>query len=72
MTKIWIDCDEVISETIDEILKRWIFKDKNIIYDANIGHVKPIFTIINGSFAIVEYKNNKMILKEELLDENNG
>ena len=49
-----------------------IFKDKNIIYDANIGHVKPIFTIINGSFAIVEYKNNKMILKEELLDENNG
>lgn len=49
-----------------------IFSDKNIIYDANIGHVKPVFTIINGSYATVEYTNNKMILKEELLDENNG
>ena len=53
-----------------EGIKR-IFKDKNIIYDANIGHVKPVFTIINGSLATIEYKNNKMILKEELMDENN-
>ncbi len=49
-----------------------IFPDKNIIYDANIGHVKPVFTIINGSYATVEYKDDKVILKEELLDENNG
>ena len=31
MTKIWIDCDEVISETMDEILKRWKFKDKKVL-----------------------------------------
>ena len=30
MAKIWVDCDEVLSETIDEILKRWVFKWKNI------------------------------------------
>ena len=49
-----------------------VFNDKNVIYDANIGHIKPVFTIINGSMATVEYQNNKMILKEELLNENNG
>ena len=57
-------------EYIDGIKR--VFKDKNIIYDANIGHVKPVFTIINGSLATIEYRNNKMILKEELLNENNG
>lgn len=57
-------------EYIDGIKR--VFKDKNIIYDANIGHVKPVFTIINGSLATIEYKNDKMILKEELLNENNG
>ncbi len=49
-----------------------VFGDKNVIYDANIGHVRPVFTIINGSMATVEYKNNKMILYEEFLNENNG
>lgn len=47
-------------------------ENKNIIVDANIGHIRPSFTILNGSFATVEYKNNKMILKQELLDENHG
>ena len=45
--------------------------DVNILYDANIGHVKPSFTIINGSMATIEYKNNKMILDMELKNENN-
>ena len=55
----------------EEVYKK-VFGMQNIIYDANIGHVKPVMTIINGSIATVEYQNNKMILIEELLDENNG
>ena len=30
MVVIGVDCDEVLCETIDEILKRWKFKDKNV------------------------------------------
>lgn len=30
MVVIGVDCDEVLSETIDEILKRWKFKGKNV------------------------------------------
>ena len=39
----------------------------NIIYDTNIGHVKPMFTIINGSFANVVCCNNKIVLKQNIL-----
>ncbi len=49
-----------------------VFKDKNIIYNADIGHVKPVFTLINGSLGEISYQNNKLTLKMELLDENNG
>ena len=49
-----------------------VFPNKNVIYDANIGHVKPVFTIINGSLATIEYKDNKMILVEEFLNEDNS
>jgi uncharacterized HAD superfamily protein len=31
MAIIWVDCDEVLSETVDELLKREFFKKKNII-----------------------------------------
>ena len=46
--------------------------DTNIIVDANIGHVEPRFTILNGSLATVTFKDNELILKQELMDENNG
>lgn len=49
-----------------------VFPNKNIIVDANIGHVEPKFTMLNGSLATVTFKKNKMILKQELLDEDNG
>lgn len=45
---------------------------KNIIVDANIGHVSPRFTMLNGSFAQVSFKNNELVIKEELMYENNG
>lgn len=39
----------------------------NIVYDANIGHVKPMFTIINGSFANVSYHDNELIINQSTL-----
>lgn len=55
---------------IDALKK--LFPDINIIYDANIGHVKPVFTLINGALATVSYKENKMSLDMEFINENNG
>ena len=39
----------------------------NILYDTNIGHVKPMFTIINGSFVNVVCYDNKIVLKQNIL-----
>ena len=49
-----------------------VFENKNIIIEANVGHINPRFTILNGSLATVTMKDNEMVLKQELLDENNG
>lgn len=57
-------------EYIEGIKK--VFNNKNIIIDANIGHVKPVFTIINGSLANVSYQDDKLSLKMEFLNENNS
>ena len=46
--------------------------NSNIIIDANIGHVSPKFTILNGSLATVKYHNNELVLKQELMNEDNG
>ena len=40
----------------------------NVLYDTNIGHVKPMFTIINGSFVNVVCYNNKIVLKQNILN----
>ena len=55
----------------EEAMKR-VFNDKNIVFNADIGHVRPSFTLINGSLANIEYEDNKLVLKMEFLDENNG
>lgn len=39
----------------------------NIIYDTNIGHVKPVFTLINGSFAKISYKNKIIEIEQNIL-----
>lgn len=49
-----------------------VFENSNIIVEANIGHIEPKFTILNGSLATVTFKDNELVLKQELLDENNG
>lgn len=49
-----------------------VFGNINIVVDANIGHIRPRFTILCGAYATVTYKNNELILKQELMNENNG
>ena len=39
----------------------------NILYDTNIGHVKPCFSIINGSLATINYENKNLSIKQEIL-----
>ena len=57
-------------EYIDAYKK--IFGDKNIVVEANVGHVEPKFTILNGSLATVTMKDNELVLEQEFLNENNG
>ena len=45
-----VECELEYSDAFKKV-----FKDMNIVVDANIGHVKPVFTIINGSIANVKY-----------------
>lgn len=44
-----------------------IFDDMNVpvIYDVDIGHLMPTFTIINGSYGTFTYQDNKGTLKIE-------
>ena len=49
-----------------------VFNDKNIVFDANIGHVDNRMTLLNGSLATIEYKNKELRIKQELMYEDNG
>lgn len=68
--KIWFPKVECNLEYNDAYKK--VFGNRNIIVDSNISHLDPKFTIINGSLATITYKNNKLILNQELMNENNG
>lgn len=65
---VMFPCEKHISyqDAIKNVLNRDSY---NIVIDANIGHVKPSFTIINGSMANVSFKDNKLVLKQSLLEE---
>ncbi len=58
-----IPYEELITKALD---------DKNIVFDADIGHIPPVFTMINGSLGTIDYQNNKLSIKMEFIDENNG
>ena len=62
-----IECNMTYYDVLEKV-----FQNKNVIMDANIGHVRPSFTIINGSLATIKYQNDIMALEMELLDENNS
>ena len=51
--------------TYQDALKR-MFKDLPIIFNADIGHIPPKMTIINGSMAHVTCKNGKGAIKQKL------
>ena len=51
--------------TYQEALKR-VFEDIPIIYNADIGHVSPKMTIINGAIAKIECKDGKGKINFEL------
>lgn len=51
--------------TYQETLKR-VFEDLPIIFNADIGHVSPKMTIINGSIAKIECKDGKGKINFEL------
>lgn len=62
-----IECDLPYKEAFIKALGK-----QNIVGEANIGHVTPRFTILNGSFGKVSFKNNELMLKQELMNEDNG
>lgn len=52
--------------TYSDAYKKALFG--NIIYDTNIGHVKPMFTIINGSFVNVKYSKNEIEIEQNIFE----
>ena len=52
--------------TYQEALKR-MFKDIPIIFNADIGHVSPKMTMINGAIIKVKAKNKKEALEASLI-----
>lgn len=55
--------------TYVDAIKKVFDNSYNVVMDANIGHVKPSFTIINGSMVEVSFKGKKLVLKQRLLEE---
>lgn len=62
-----IECNLSYQEALNKI-----FDNKNIVFNADIGHIRPSFTLINGSLGKVDYQNNKLTVEMEFIDENNG
>ena len=54
--------------TYEDAIKKALFGKKNIILEANIGHVDPVNIIINGSYASITYKNGKYEIIQLLKD----
>ena len=61
--KVLIKQDESMMTYLDAIKKSI---SGNIVYNTNIGHIKPMFTMINGSYGEVIYKDKKIILKQQI------
>lgn len=62
-----VECELEYAEAYEKALG-----DKNIVYNANIGHVEPRFTILNGSLGTIIYQKNELRIKQELMYEDNG
>lgn len=49
----------------EDAIKKALKEYDNILIDANIGHIKPVNTIINGSYLTINYKNEEYTLLQE-------
>lgn len=54
--------------TYEEAIKKSLHEYDNIIINANIGHVKPSNTIINGSYAFIEFKDGNFKIHQEFIE----
>ena len=52
--------------TYKEAFKK-AFPNKNVIMEADIGHIKPVMTIINGSYVNISFKDHLMEMETDLL-----
>ncbi len=43
------------------------FPDKNIIMECDIGHIKPVLTIINGSYVNIKFHDKNLEMTTDLL-----
>ena len=57
-----VECDMDYCDAYQKALGK-----ANIIVDANVGHINPRFTLVNGSFAEVSFKNNELLLKQKVM-----
>ena len=57
--------------TYEDAIKKALSDKKNIILNANIGHIDPVNIIINGSLAKIKYDNGNYELIEEFIDSQN-
>ena len=55
--------------TYEDAIKKALFEYDNLVINANIGHVKPCNTIINGSYASIEFKDGNFKLKQDFIEE---
>ena len=58
--------------TYVDAVKRALGPDIPIIMEADIGHVKPTFTLINGAIGHFESSNGKGKFKMEILGGNSN
>ena len=64
VSKVLFPNEDVI--TYKEAFKK-AFPNKNIIMEADIGHIKPVITIINGSLVNIKFKDNNLEMTTDLL-----
>ncbi len=54
--------------TYEDAIKKALAEYDNLIINANIGHVKPSNTIINGSYASIKFKDGTLKIKQDFLN----
>ena len=64
VSKVLFPNEEIM--TYKEAFKK-AFPDKNIIMECDIGHIKPVLTIINGSYVNIKFHDKELEMSTDLL-----